>query len=324
VPAGGDAWWTRETPDAGEALAWLGGWIGLGMASLLGPRSTEATLLPATLALCLAALPVLAWLARVRFARWTLVGLVVVVHAIMWTRALAAYAALDGEFRDRMAAIDRTPAGQIATVTPYTRLVPDDWRIGEDWTEAALREALARERWGLVDIALVPAFRQLEQNPDIELVLEVDHASAAQLAAVHPPVRWARDLPAARRQFTALVARLRAAAGPAVSARLRVTNVDLPAPSARPMFAAWTDGAAVVAPEVTRSAPDATYHVVFSIPPSLAARLPEAWVVSPRGAEPMRCTAGRCAVPLLRAERTVIARCDSERCLAADALIPRF
>jgi hypothetical protein len=325
--AAADARWTAPLPDAGDSLWWLGGWLGLGVAALLGPSSTAATQLPAAIALCAGALPYLSWLAGTRFARWILIGLVSGVHLAAWVLALSHYRALDAEFRDRMAAIARTPANRIATVAPYTDILPDFWSIGEDWAEAAGRDALALERWGLAGIDLAPPFRQLERSPELHLALEVDGVSGAELAAAWPPPVWARDPANARRQFTALVARLRSAVGRDVPARLRVTDGELVAGAPRPIYAAWSDDpddAGVVAPVVTRSVLDPTSVETIGVPPALAARLPEAWVVTPAGAHPARCQPGSCRVKIERAERVVLLLCGAARCLAADAQIPHL
>ena len=315
--------WGGPVPDAGDSLAWLGAWLGLGVAALLGPSSTAATQLPAAIALAAGALPYLSWLAGARFARRILIGLVAGVHLAAWALALSSYRGLAGEFADRMAAIARTPANRVATVAPYAGVLPDYWWIGEDWAEAAPRDALARDLWGLAGIDLAPPFRQLEPSPDLHLALEVDGVPGALLAAAAPPA-WARDLPGARRQFTALLARLRAVTGRDASARLRVTDVELAAGAPRPIYAAWSEGAAVVAPAVARSAPDPTSVQTLSVPRAVSAQLPEAWLVTPGGAHPARCDAGRCRVKLERAERLVLLLCDARRCLAADAEVPHL
>lgn len=311
-----------EPPDAGDALGWLAAWLGLGVAALLGPRGSEATQLPAALALCAGVLPILTWLAGVRFVRWTLVCLVAGVHLVAWTLALSTYGALGAEFRDRMAAIARTPVCQVATVRPYASLAPGFWSIGEDWADLGLRSTLARA-WGLGGIELAPPFRQLERSPELALALEVDQVSDAELAAAAAPACWPHELAPARRTFAALVDRLRATTGRRVSARLRATGIEFPARRGRPVLAAWSEGAALVAPEVARSALDVTSRATISIPPSLA-QLPEAWQVGPRGADAVRCAPGRCTIPVQRAERTILVLCDARRCVAADAWVPRF
>lgn len=322
--------WSAPLPDAGDSLWWLGGWLGLGVAALLGPSSTAATQLPAVIALCAGALPYLSWLAGSRFARWILIGLVAGVHAAAWTLALSRYRALDAEFHDRMAAIARTPANRVATVAPYADVLPDFWSIGEDWAEAAPRDALAIERWGLAGIDLAPPFRQLEPSPGLHLALEVDGVTDAELAAARPPPVWARDLANARRQFTALLARLRRVAGRDVPARLRVLDGEIVAATPRPIYAAWSDGpddpggAGVVAPVVTRSVLDPTSVETLGFPPVLATRLPEAWVVTPAGARSVRCQPGSCRVKIERTERLVLLLCNAARCLAADAQVPHL
>jgi Family of unknown function (DUF6056) len=316
APAGDGA------PDAGETLAWLVAWLALGVAGLLGPRSIEAVMLPAAIALTAGALPLLRWLAEARLARWLLVALVVGVHLLVWTRALTTYAALGGAFRERMAVIERTPPGQVARVRTYATLLPDFWSPGEDWAELALRSSLA-DRWGLAGIDLAPAFRQLERSPDLAFALEADGV-ADHAVAEAAPERWARELAPARRQFAAAVERLQAAAGHRVAARLRATNIEFAARNGRPVYAAWTNGTTRVAPEASRGAPDVESHMAISIPPGVAVQFPEAWQVGPGGADTVRCATGRCDVVLQRAEPTALVLCSVERCLAVDAWVPRF
>lgn len=313
-----------EAPDAGDALCWLGAWLGLGLFAHLGPNLTDVLQLPATLALCAGALPYLCWLAGVRFVRWALVGLVAGVHLVAWTLAISTYAGLDAEFRDRMAAVAHAPAGQIATVRRYSDVLPGYWSVGEDWADLALRSGLARERWGLAGIDVVPPFRQLERSPDLQIVLDVGGVSPDQLAAARPPAWWPRELAPARGQFAALLERLRAISGRGVTARLRAADIDFTARRGRPILAAWSEEAAAVIPEVTRSRPDDTGRTVISVAPSLVAQLDDAWLVGPSGSEPVRCLAGRCVVAEQRAERTVLVLCNAERCLAADAWVPQL
>jgi hypothetical protein len=103
-----------------------------------------------------------------------------------------------------------------------------------------------------------------------------------------------------------------------------VANLEFAARKNRPVYAAWTDGTTLVAPEATRGAPDVTSHMVISVAPVVAAQLTEAWQVGPGGAESVRCATGRCDVVLQRAESTALVLCDAERCLAVDAWVPRF
>jgi len=319
-----DAGWPGQAPDAGQGLAWLGAWLGLGLAAQLGPRSTAATQLPAALALCAGALPYLTWLASARRARWLLAGLAIGVHVVAWSLALSTYAALGAEFRDRMAAIARTPAGQVATVRRYADLIPGFWSVGEDWADLGARATLARARWGLAGIDLVPVFRQLERSPDLQLVLEVDGASPDQLAAAAAPAWWPRELGPARAQFTPLLGRLRAIAGRGVTARLRVVDLDFAARRGRPVLAAWSDGAGAMVPDPARSRADDADRVTISIAPDLATQFDEAWLVGPWGSAPAAGSAGRYAVTEQHAGRTVLVACNAERCVAVEAWVPLF
>jgi hypothetical protein len=307
-------------PDSGEAGRWLAAWLGLVVASLLGPRAPEAALLPASLALCIAVLPSLTWIAHARIGRWMLVAFVVAVHAVAWTRALPTYRALGREYRARMAAITRTPPHQIAVVAPYTQLEPSFWAYGEDWDDAELRETLGQELWQLRDIELVPTYRGLERSADLELALELGAVTADQRHAAQPPAAWPRNLARARRALAGVIARLPATA----SVRLRVTDVDFTTRASRPVFAAWAEPGSQALPAVRRSRPDETGVVTLTLAAALAAELPEAWVVGPSRATRVTCPGGRCRIEVTRAERTVVVLCNPERCLAADAWVPWF
>jgi hypothetical protein len=241
---------------------------------------------------------------------------------LVWTRGLSTYAALGGAYRERMAVIARTPRGHVARVRPYATLLPDFWSPGEDWADLAIRSALA-ERWGLAGIDLAPGFRQLERSPELAFALEADGVAAAAVADAAPEW-WAREVAPARRQFAAAVERLRTAAGHPVAARLRATNLEFAARKARPVYAAWTDGTTLVAPEASRAAPDVASHMAISVAPGIAAQFAEAWQVGPGGAEAVRCATGRCDVSLQRAEPTALVLCNAERCLVVDAWVPRL
>lgn len=309
--------------DAGDALGWLVAWLGLGVAAQLGPRASEATLLPAAVALAAGALPALTWLAGARWIRRALVAAVIGAHAAVWILALSAVGAHGGELRERMAVIAATPAGRVATVRPYAELQPGYWSPGEDWAELALRTRLARA-WGLAGIELAPGFRGLERGAELDLALEVDGASAEEVVAAAPPARWPGELAPARRAFVELVERLRKATRRPVVARLRVRGLEDAALRGRPVLAAWADAGAVVAPEVRRAALDGYGRAVISIAPELAARLDDAWQIDPGGAAPVRCPAGRCAVQVQWTEVTALVLCDATRCLIAEAWRPRF
>jgi len=321
-------------PDAGRSLEAVVAWLGLGVVAQLGPRGNDAVWLPAALALVVAVLPWALWLAHARVARSVAIGVVVLLHVVVWRRALVTYAAIRDEAAVRLAVIARTPVGEIARVAPRRQIVGDAWWIGEDWLDAAPREATAREVWGLADLELVPPPRQLERSAALELVLEVEQVTEAQLEAAGPPKRWSRELGVARRQFEALVARLRGVAGPDIVARLRVTNIAGPGttaemssqqsgaiPRRRPIYAAWVEGPRPSPPPTTHGAPDATSQVRIAVAPTLPS---EVWLVTGERAQRLSCTGGSCRARLLQAVRTVTLLCDAQRCLAADAWVPRF
>lgn len=312
-------------PDAGDSLRALLAWLALGAAAQLGPRGSEATWLPAALALVVAALPWARWLARTRIGFIAAAVVVIAFHVGVWQRALVRYAELRDEASARLARLAKAPAGSVAQIAPYRRVVADAWWIGEDWLDAAPREAVAREVWGLAELELVPRPRQLERSAGLGLALEVEGIAPALLDAAQPPARWSRELGAARRQFDALVARLHRIAGPEVVARLRVTDVAVPGtnadPRSRPVYAAWVEGPRRSPPPTTHGALDVASQVRIAGPP---VALPEAWLVTGAQAQRLACDGGSCRARLLQSVRTVILFCDALRCSAADAWVPRF
>ncbi|HET9620119.1 MAG TPA: DUF6056 family protein [Kofleriaceae bacterium] len=292
---------------AGDAAAWLAAVLGLSLALRVGPSANGPLLMPAVLALCVAAWPVARALVARPVPRAIVVGVVVLVHGLMWPTALRRAAALDDELTARLAAVARTPADQIARVAPYAHVLGDAWTVGDDWNDAALREALARDHFGVRGIDLAPAFPLYDASPDLALALAVDGATPAQVQAAAPPATWPRSIARARRELAGFARRLHAIA-PAAVARLAI--------------AAWSDVEAHPMPTLSRSRVDDTGHFVASLPPAIAARYPEVWAVRARGAEPLACDRGRCPMTLDRDERIVVVACDAERCGAADAWVP--
>jgi hypothetical protein len=305
-------------PLAGDAAGWLAAAIGLALALRVGPGANGPLLMPAVLALCVAAWPIVRVLTCRPVPRAIVIAVVVVVHAVMWPTALARQAALHRAFVDRLAAIARTPPDQIARVAPYRHVIADAWTVGDDWNDVDLREALARDHFGVRDLELAPAFTEYEASPALALALEVDGATPAQVTAAAPPPSWPRSLPRARLELAAFARRLHAAA-PAAVARLAITDPlpAWPARGDRPVYAAWSDVDRHPLPAARHTRPDDTGRVTAKL-----GQLDGVWVVRPDAVEPLACPLGVCSLVVEHKARIVIVACDHDRCAAADAWVP--
>ena len=309
-----------QARDLADVPGWLAGWLGLAVLALCGPQYSEATLVPASLALCIGALPVFALVARVRWLRTTQLAIALAVHVIVAATALATYQGVGAEYATRMALLSQAPAGTVASVPPYAEIRPDFWFFGEDFGDAAQREQVARDVFGLRDIAIEPRFRLLELNPGVELHL-VTSATPAQLAAAGAAATWAGTLGVARGEFTRLVAALDKLA-PDASASLEVTGFAVDA--SRPVRAAWRDATRRGQPHVGRSGPDQTNTYTVSVDADTAAAFPEAWVLG--GGRVVRGKLADDAVKLQPMVMGVwaVVLCNPQACLLADAFAPRF
>ena len=161
-------------PDNAETMRWMWAWFGLNVLALLGPRYSEVMLFPGSLALCIAALPYIRWLATSRLLRFILAAVAVGIHVVVVVFALGFYVPLGAEFRERVAALERTPAGGRATLEPYRATLPSFWFYGEDWAAAGRRQDVAIELFGLGDIDFAKRFGNLEVNAGVAVRLEVD------------------------------------------------------------------------------------------------------------------------------------------------------
>src|SRR5690606_21753683 len=130
-----------------------------------------------------------------------IVAIAVGVHAIVWTIAVPKYHGYGREGAARLAAFKHTQPGAIATIKPYSDIPTDFWFVGEDLEIARERQLVAIDAFGLRDIVFEPVFRSLDPNPDIQLALEVDGVTEAELRAAKPPAIWATELAAGRKQF---------------------------------------------------------------------------------------------------------------------------
>lgn len=320
--AGSAPAWNAELPDPRETRAWLWTWLGICVACLFGPRYSEATLLPATLVLVIAALPYVRWLCSARVLRWTIAAIAVGVHAVAWPTALVLFARLGGEFRDRVARLERTPAGSIAVVAPYSEVLPSSWFFGEDWARAS-RQLVGIDVYHVRDIEFEPRFGRLEDNPRLVIQLEASGLSDDQLRAASP-VYWASDPGAAREQFTVFMNRARRAAGPAFTARLAVDGLDFPERRGRPLQVAWYDHGAVTVPRVTRGNPDPNDRRKITLPAAVAAAHPEAYVVHAGSAAPLAYDGAAYHIQPLVAGLIAVVACAPRRCLLVDAFLPKF
>ena len=313
----------EDAPDPREALGWLAAWCALALGALLGPRFTDAMLLPASIALVLACLPYARWLARGRALRRVISVTAAAVIVLAWGHSLAVYRAHGLEAQERFARIARGQPGQIVAVEPYRELLPTAWLSGEDWGAASLRQTVAIELYGLEDIELSPWFRRLEVNPGISVRLELDGVSDEVRRSAGEPAVWGTELSVARHQFELFMRRLRDR-GVAPTARLVVTNVDPSAFGGRLLLAAWADHGRVFSPRVAHFLGDANDRYTVTIRPPQAAQLDEAWAMHGDAVDRIAYARGTMRVQPSRRERYVLVACDASRCFAADAFWPRF
>jgi hypothetical protein len=292
-------------------------WLALVVFALFGPFYSEATLVPATLVLCIAAVPFARVVARDPWMRAIVLAIAIGVHGVVWAHALATYHRAGAEFRDRIDRLAHATPGTVAIVPPYSQIYPDFYFFGEDMALAADREQLATEIYGLHDFDISPPFRGLERNPDVHLALDAD------ASAPDAPVRWPRDLVNARHRFKELVRRMRATA-PHASARLLVTDLSFPELAGRPLLAAWADDSGVVAEDPSRLGPDYEDRYTSVVSPALAARFDEAWIVLDGKATRVTCEHGSVRWQPMTTGRWATVLCNSRQCLLVDAFIPRF
>jgi hypothetical protein len=310
------------TPDPREALRWFWLWLAICVASLFGPAYSEATVVPATVVLCIAALPFMQWLASARLVRIAIAVIVVGLHVVLWATALVKYATIGAEYRERMALVEATPKGQVAVVHPYSEIQPTWWYFGEDWFRPA-RQLVAIEGFGVRDIDFDPWFRKLEANPHLQIRLEVEGVPPEQVSDAAPTM-WATELSTARTQFEMFTRDLRRAGITTFTARLVVDNLRFPEAAGRPVYAAWYEDGKITAPRVSRTGPDAENWLTITVPGSVAKHFTESYLVRDTGSARLERDNGAYHVQLVTAERAAILGCDAKRCFAVDAFLPRF
>lgn len=309
-------------PEPRETRAWFWTWLGICVICLFGPRYSEATLLPATTVLVIAALPYVRWLCTTRLVGRAVVAIAIGVHAIAWPTALGLFARLDDEFRDRVTRLERAPAGSVAVIAPYSENLPSSWFFGEDWS-AASRQLVGIELYGVRDIAFDPRFGKLEDNPGVEIALDADGLTAEQRRSASPAY-WATDVSSAREQFELFVERAERAAGDRFTARLAVAGIDFPQRRGRPLEAARYERGALLAPRALRGNPDPNDRQQITLPPAVAAAYPEAYAVRGGASEPLRYDGSALRVRPMVAGLLAVVACEPRRCLLVDAFRPRF
>ncbi len=220
------------------------------MLALIGPHYNEATLLPSTLTLAVAALPIVRVLARATAVRVVVAAAAIGIHALTWASGLALYSDLAAQASTRMRMLTSAPPGTVVAVAPYSELRPGFWFFGEDWQTASTRELVARRVFGLADIAIKPPFRTLERNPGGGDRARRGDTPASpertpdQLAVAQLPAAWPHDpMGVARVELEAFADRLAGgrpppdALGPAARDRHRpaARRLDRAAPGRRRM-----------------------------------------------------------------------------------------
>lgn len=324
-----DAWWPAQRPPtnapplpARETLAWLGGWLAICVACLCGPRYSEATLLPATLVLVIAALPYVAWLCETRVVRGALGALAVGLHVVVWSTGLVVLHQLSGEFQDRMARLAATPPGGTAVISPYSQNAPNNWFYGEDWGPSS-RQLIGIELFGVADIAFDASFGALEDSAGLVFHLEVE-GLADEVRRATSPALWSNEVAGARTQFETFVVRAERAAGPTFRARLLVDNLAFAAREARPLeLASYADGA-LFSPHARRSNFDVHDRLRISPEPTLPAIYPEAYVVHDGRGEGVLYNAGAYGVQPMEVGLFAVVACNPQRCLLVDAFVSRL
>jgi hypothetical protein len=309
-------------PETSETLPLLGVWFGYCVLALFGPKSSESMFFPATLVLCIAALPYVAWIATSPVMRPMLVALACGILAICWTFSLATHVEVNAEFRERLAKLEA--GGDRLTLPPYSRIEPTFWTYGEDWSEAVTRQLVAIELYGVSDIVIEPGYHRLEPNPQLVLRLETIGVSAGQLLAAGTP-RWATTPTAARRQFEMFVKRLIAIAGPRVEARLVIDHFSVPPMRGRPLLAASYESGVLTSIKTTRKPLDDDNRQTITLQPrSFATMYPESYRVSGDQAIPMHYERSGYRVQTMTTDLVAVIGCNPKACFLIDAFLPRL
>jgi hypothetical protein len=310
-----------ERPDVRPPIALSVIAFATSVVCLFGPKYNEALLLPATCLVLIACVPFVLWLARAPLTRYLVIALVIIVHVTAWSIALAKYHRFGSEGDARIATLQSTAPAQVAVVRPYSQTLSDFWFIGEDLGAARVRELVAIEGFGLGGVSLQPTFRRMELDPDVEIALEVEGISPAQLEQAHAPHVWASDIGAARKQFELFAKRLGTIVTNPV-ARLVVKNVTWDDP--RPLSVSWIDANGTMNPRVSRSTLDENSFYTIRLYGAPAKQFKEAWIIDRGKKTETSYRGGSPRLRALTATLQVVIVCNPSRCLVADAFVPRL
>lgn len=320
------ALWPRRAgdpiPDTSETLRWFGMWFGATVLALFGPRYSEAAIFPAAIVVVIATFPYIRWAMSSAPLKIAMIAIAIAINLIAWSMALQRYVPLHAEFKDRLAKLAAAPRDSVATVTTYSQVRPSFWAYGEDWGEASRRQLIAAQVYRLRDILIVPAFRRFETNPGLEIVLEVDGVTPAQLQAADAPKTWGTTLRTARAQFSTLVGQLRGQVSAPFTARI-VSTLSYDFLRGRKLLVASYENGALTTLKINRrNADDESRIPIRAWPRSFAAKYPEAYAVEGTKATPIQLARNQYLVQALTTELHAVVACDPARCFLVEAFIP--
>jgi hypothetical protein len=310
------------TPDTSETLRWFGLWFGLTVLALFGPRYSEASIFPAAIVVVIAAYPYVRWTMTSAPLKVAMLAVAIAINLIAWSMALQRYVPLHAEYKDRIAKLAAAPKGSVATVTTYSQIRPSFFAYGEDWGEASRRQLIAAQVYRLRDIVIVPAFRRFESNPGLEILLEIEGVTPAQLKAAEAPEVWGSTLRTARAQFADLVTRLRGQVTTPFTAQI-VSSLSYDFLRGRKLVVASYENGALTTLKINRrQADDESRIPVRAWPRTFAAKFPETYAVEGSKATPIQIKRNQYLVQALTTELHAVVACAPARCILVEAFIP--
>jgi hypothetical protein len=312
-----------ELPDIRTTIIWFGIWFWLCAVALLGPKVSSGTALPATIAICVGALPFTSWLVSTRWIRFAVIAIAIGIHVVSWTVAITTLQPIHEQFQERMRILETTPKGTIAKIPPYSVIYQDYWFFGEDWQFPGPRQLIAIRVFGLRDIEFSPSFGRNEKNPRIPIRFE-SSLTEKELADADAPTIWATELATARQQFDVLVRKLRRMGKSGFTMYLVVDDLKIPELRGRPVYAAWFEGKSATSPRVTRTPSDDESVYWVRVPPRIARLFPEVYAIYPDGVRPVAFKDVGYPVQPTTTQRHAVIACNETRCLALDAFSPWF
>lgn len=309
-----------STLDTSETLSWLGLWLTLVFLGMFGPKFGEATLFPASITLCIASYPYIAWLANTPALRILLGVIGIGTHVVAWSMSLSTYVVVNEVFHDRM---ERLKGGtSVVDLPPYYPIRPNFWFFGEDF--GPIRQLVATSLFELQDITISPPFRGYERSPDLKVHLEVENVTGAQLQRARPPRQWATAPSVARKQHRELVRRLLPIAGKEIAVRL-VVDMTFDGARNRPILAANYERGHWSLPRIRRRAVDETSQVPIIVrPESFTEEYPEAFALNGVTETRVVPTNGVYRLHTLTTKTHILVACDPVRCILVDALVPNL